>query len=77
VAESDCGRVILVEVRKKQVKSSLKDMENFLEKVNAYQLLFPEKNVLPAFFSKGGFTETAKPFCETHGIGMAIEILHY
>jgi len=77
VAESDCGRVVLVEVRKKQVKTSLKDMEDFLSKVEAYKLLFPDKNVLPAFLSLGGFTGTAKPFCEAHGIGMAIEILHY
>ncbi len=77
VAESDCGRVVLVEVRKKQVKSSLKDMEDFLSKVEAYKVLFPEKIVLPAFLSLGDFTGTAKPFCEAQGIGMAVEILHY
>jgi hypothetical protein len=77
VAESNCGRVILVEVRKKQVKTGIKDVEDFLEKVEAYQLLFAEKDVLPAFLSVGDFTGEAKQFCETKGIGMAIKILHY
>jgi len=77
VAESDCGRVVLVEVRKKKVKTGIKDVADFLEKVKAYQPLFPEKRVLPAFLSLGDFTAEAKPFCETQGIGMAVEILHY
>ncbi|MDM8561369.1 hypothetical protein [Candidatus Parabeggiatoa sp. HSG14] len=77
VAESDCGRVVLVEVRNKQVKSSLKDVEDFREKVETYKLLFPEKKALPAFLSVGDFTEDAKLFCEAQNIGMATEILHY
>jgi Holliday junction resolvase-like predicted endonuclease len=44
VAESNCGRVVfLIEVRKKKVKTSPKDMADFLEKVEAYQLLFSNK----------------------------------
>jgi hypothetical protein len=77
VAESDCGRVVLVEVRKKKVKTGLKDVKDFLEKVETYKLLFPKKIVLPAFLSVGDFTGKAKPFCEAQGIGMAVEILHY
>ncbi|MCK5524363.1 MAG: hypothetical protein KAI83_14620, partial [Thiomargarita sp.] len=77
VAESNCGRVVLVEVRKKKVKTTLKEVEDFWEKVETYQLLFPERQVLPAFLSVGDFTGEAKPFCEAQGIGMAIELLHY
>jgi hypothetical protein len=77
VAESDCGRVVLVEVRKKQVKTSFKDVEDFLEKVEAYKRLFPDKKVLPTFLSVGDFTGKAKQFCFTAGIGMAVELLHY
>jgi hypothetical protein len=77
VAESDCGCVVLVEVRKKKVKTGIKDVEDFLEKSEAYKLLFPKKKVLPAFLSMGDFTFDAKQFCEKQGIGMAIDILHY
>jgi len=77
VAESDCGRVVLVEVKKKKVKTSIKAVADFWEKVEAYQRLFLERKVLPAFLSVGDFTEEAKQFCEARGIGMAIELLRY
>ena len=77
VAESDCGQVILVEVRKKQVKTSIKDVTDFREKVEAYKQLFPDKIILPAFLSLGDFTKEAKQFCEVQKIGMAVSILHY
>jgi hypothetical protein len=48
VAESDCGRAVLVEVKKKKVKTSLKEVVDFWEKVEAYQRLFPDRKVLPA-----------------------------
>jgi hypothetical protein len=48
VAESDCGRVVLVEVKKKKVKTSIKEVADFWEKVEAYQRLFPERKILPA-----------------------------
>ncbi|MDM8563047.1 hypothetical protein QUF54_06820, partial [Candidatus Marithioploca araucensis] len=69
VAESNCGRVVLVEVKKKKVKTTLKEVEDFWEKVETYQLLFPERQILPAFLSVGDFTGEAKPFCKTRGIG--------
>jgi hypothetical protein len=68
VVESDCGRVILVEVRKEQVKMGIKEMADFLEKVEAYKQLFPEKIVLPAFLSLGDFTFEAKQYCFDKGI---------
>jgi hypothetical protein len=77
VAESDCGRVVLVEVKKKKVKTNIKEVADFWEKVEVYQRLFPERKVLPAFFSVGDFTAEAQQFCEVRGIGMAIELLRY
>jgi hypothetical protein len=76
VAESDCGRVILVEVKKKKVKTGFEDLEDFLEKVEIYKQLFPEQIVLPAFLSLGDFTKKAKQYCLDMGIGMAVEIKH-
>ncbi len=77
VAESSCGRVVLVEVKKRKKKSDLKMVEEFLEKVEAYQKQCPDKKVLPAFLSLGGFVENAKTVCEEQGIGMAFRIEHY
>jgi hypothetical protein len=74
VAESDCGRVVLIEVKKKKVKTTVKEVEDFYEKVVAYQQLFPEKKVLFAFLSVGNFIEEAREFCQMQGIGMAVEI---
>ena len=77
VAESDCERVVLVDVRKRKVKTTLKDVEDFWEKVETYQLLFPDRKILPAYLSVGDFTGDAKPFCKARGISMAIELLRY
>jgi hypothetical protein len=77
VAESSCGRVVLVEVKKRQKKSNMGMVKKFWEKVEAYQNAFPDKKVLPAFLSLGGFTKDAKSFCEKLGISIAERIEHY
>jgi hypothetical protein len=77
VAESSCGRIILVEVKKRQQKSTPEMIDDFQEKVEAYQQQFPEALILPAFLSLGGFTKEAESFCEMKGIGMAERIVHY
>ena len=77
VAESKCGRVVLVEVKKTPAKTGLNTVEDFQEKVEAYRWLFPEKTILPAVLSLGGFTKEAKPFCEAQGISIAEQIEHY
>jgi len=77
VAESSCGRVVLIEVKKRQTKSSLEMVEVFLEKVEAYHSMFPEAVILPAFLSLNGFVSKAKALCEKKGIGMALKIEHY
>ncbi|MDM8529890.1 hypothetical protein QUF63_01865 [Anaerolineales bacterium HSG25] len=76
VAESSDERVLLVEVRKRQVKANLTDIEDFQEKVAVYQQQNPEQAVLAGFLSLGGFTESARQRCEQAGIGWA-KTLHY
>ncbi|MFQ5617097.1 MAG: restriction endonuclease, partial [Anaerolineales bacterium] len=75
LAEARDGRVVLVEVRKRQKKTGVPDVEDFSEKVEIYRQQFPEKTVLPAFLSLGGFTEDARRFCEQEGIGRAERIV--
>jgi hypothetical protein len=74
VAESKCGRVVLVEVRKTQTKMGLKAVSEFQEKVEVYAQTFSIPLILPAFLSLGGFTEEAVQFCQTQGIATACQI---
>jgi hypothetical protein len=77
VAESTGSRVVLVEVKKRQTKSSVEMVEAFLEKIEAYQQQFPKAVILPAFLSLNGFVSKAKLLCEEKEIGMAEKIMHY
>jgi hypothetical protein len=72
-----CGRAILVEVKKTEEKTSLNIVEDFQEKVEVYRKQFPEQIILPACLSLGDFRTDAARFCETHGIATATEIKHY
>jgi hypothetical protein len=74
VAESSCGRVVLVEVKKTQTKTGLNKVEDFQEKVDVYKTLFPDAIVLAAYLSLGGFTDEAGDFCLEYGIGVAEKI---
>ncbi len=38
-------------------------------KVAIYQKRFPDKIVLPAILSLGGFTDKARQFCQAQGVG--------
>jgi len=71
VAESSDGRVLLIEVRKRQTKSNRQDVEDFQEKSAVYQAQNPSLQVLAGFLSLGGFTEEARLMCEQSGIGWA------
>ncbi|MBF0395467.1 MAG: restriction endonuclease [Desulfobacterales bacterium] len=77
MAESDCGRVILVEVKKTKEKIGLSAVKDFIEKIEAYKNRFMEKKALPCFLSVGGFTDEALQFCNNYGIGMAEMINYY
>jgi hypothetical protein len=74
LAESDCGRVLTAEVKKTQTPVGLQAVQDFLEKTRVYAECFPEKQILPVFFSAGGFTKEAEQFCKAEGIGIASEI---
>ncbi len=73
-AESSCGRVALVEVKKTENKIGVGDVRIFIEKLEAYKKMFPKKKILPAFFSVGGFTPKAGKLCQEAGIGTAERI---
>ena len=74
LAESDCGRVLTVEVKKTKSPIGLTPVQDFLEKLDVYASLHPEKMIIPAYFSVGGFTGEAQEFCENNGIATAQEI---
>lgn len=71
LAESDCGSVALVEVKKTKERIGVKAVENFLEKCNFFPPLNNEITILLAFLSTGGFTYGALKFCKNNGIGTA------
>ena len=75
LAESGCGRVLAVEVKKTKAPTGPAVTEDFMEKIGAYAALHPEKQMLPAFFSAGGFTRDALEFCRENGIATAREII--
>ncbi len=77
VAESDCGRMIVVEVKKWKTKIGKNIVEDFAEKVGIYTENMPGRTVLPAFLSLGGFTGEAIQLCEKLGIGTAERIVHF
>jgi len=74
IAESDCGRVVLVEVKKISKSVGLKVITDFKEKIDIYKELYSEKIVLAGFFSLGGFTKDATEFCQANDIGIAEKI---
>ncbi len=71
MAESESGRVVLVEVKKTKSKIGLKVVKAFEEKLAVFGQLFPETKILPAFFSVGGFTQEALDYCRQQGIATA------
>ncbi len=77
IAESNCGRVVVAEVKKTKDATGPKIVEDFHEKVKAYATLFPDKTILPAFLSLGGFTGDAGVYCKEHGIWTAEKIEHF
>ncbi len=77
LAQSDCRRVVLVEVKKTKEKTGLRTVKDFQEKIEIYSKRFPDKKTLPAFLSLGGFTKGSVQFCKDKGIGMAETITFF
>jgi len=76
-AYSECGRVILTEVKKTQKKTGMPQIKKFCEKIDLFRKAYPKKKVLPAFFSSGGFTPGAMELCREKGIGTAQRIAFF
>jgi len=76
-AESDCGRVVVVEVKKLKTPVGNKSVEDFIEKLDVYAKQLPDNTILPAFLALGGFREDARKLCELHGIGTAERIAFF
>ena len=77
VAESDCGRVVVAEVKKWKTPVRRNITEDFSEKAGIFSQQNPGRTVIPAFLSLGGFTKDALEFCRTRGIGTADKIEHF
>ncbi|KPA17836.1 protein containing ATPase domain, prokaryote [Candidatus Magnetomorum sp. HK-1] len=75
-AESDCNRVILIEVKKWKSKVGVQVIRDFWEKIEVYSKQNKNKKIIPAFLSVGGFSTQAKKLCKDKNIGMA-EIIEY
>jgi len=70
-AESDCKRVVLVEVKKWKTKVGVQVIRDFWAKIEVYASLNKDKKILPAFLSVGGFSVQAKKLCKEKHIGIA------
>ena len=70
-AESDCKKVVLIEVKKWKTKVGVQIIRDFLEKIDVYASLNKNKKIIPAFLSMGGFSVHAKKLCQDKKIGIA------
>ncbi len=77
VAGSDCGRTVVVEVKKWKTPVGKAVAEDFAEKADIFSEQNPDRTVLPAFLSLGGFRKEALKLCQDRGIGTAERIEHF
>ncbi|MDM8536392.1 hypothetical protein QUF70_06530 [Desulfobacterales bacterium HSG17] len=74
LAQSDCARLLAVEVKKTKTPIALTVIKDFIEKSAIFSELHPEKQVVPALFSAGGFTDEALELCKKKGVATSNEI---
>ena len=67
-AESDCGRIVIVEVKKWKKKISMNVVKDFYEKIETYSKDNPEKIVLPAIWAENGFSKPSIEMCQHKAI---------
>ena len=77
VAQAREDRVLLVEVRKRQVKATRTDVADFQAKVQVYQAQHPAQQVHAGFLSVGGFTGPAQHLCAQTGIGWTTTLPYF
>ncbi|CAK0757064.1 conserved hypothetical protein [Gammaproteobacteria bacterium] len=68
VAYSECGRTVLIEVKKTEQKTGVQVIRDFQDKVRSYQKIYHNEHLLPAFLSLGGFTDEGMSLCQDFGI---------
>jgi hypothetical protein len=76
-AESDCKRVILIEVKNWKRKVGVQIIRDFLDKIKIFSIqkkAHRSQKLIPAFLSIGGFTQKAKALCKENKIGIAEHI---
>lgn len=76
VAQATDSRVVIVEVKKWQRPVGPTEIDQFATKVTLYQQTHPDKIVLPAYLSLGGFTPQAQQQCHDQGIATAEQIAY-
>ena len=74
-AESDCKRVVIIEVKKWKTKVGVQVIRDFFEKIEVYSKLLKNTKIISAVLSAGGFSAQAKKLCEEKNIGMAQKLL--
>ncbi|MCP4151387.1 MAG: hypothetical protein GY757_26825 [bacterium] len=77
IADSLCGRTVLVEVKKTQTKTNKKMVEDFQQKIEIYIEQNPDRTVLPAFLSLGGFTHEALGYCREKEIATTDQLNYF
>jgi len=75
-AESDCKRIVVIEVKKWKKKIGVQVVRDFWEKVEIYARQHKKNKIIPAILSVGGFSAQAKKVCLEKKIGMA-ETINY
>ena len=70
-AESDCNRIVLIEVKKWKKKIGVQIIRDFIEKIEAYSKRKKKNKIIPAILSAGGFSAQAKKLCKEKKIGMS------
>jgi len=77
VAYASDDRVLLVEVKNQQEKSTPDLVADFWGKVTLFQAQQPGKTILAAFLSLAGFTEPALALCHQHAIAWSTELQYF
>jgi len=67
----------VVEVKKWKTPVGRSVIEDFAEKTDIFSEQNPDRTILPAFLSLGGFRGNALKLCQTLGIGTAEKIEHF
>ena len=77
VAQTSDERVLLIDVKNQQEKPNHETVADFLEKAALYSSQHPDKTLLLAFLSLGGFTEKALELCRQHGSAWTTELQYF